>query len=202
MFLETPRFPENISLGAKGGPQWNTTVAVKNSGKEQRTGKWQYPRQKWDVSHGLRNASDFATLRTFFLICKGRLSSFRFKDWTDFQVAYSESVVVGITTKIFQCYKRYTLGSYNFDRILYKLVGTTSVKVFGVLYACTVDSTKGTITFADDQVAANITFTTEFDVPMRFDTDTLEAAVESYSPNSGYQFNWSNIPILEDLYPF
>ena len=124
-FYESPRFPEGISYGAIGGPEWLTGVVTTITGYEQRDGRLLYPRQRWDVSHGVRTAAEFAALRAYFLTMRGRLHGFRYKDWTDYTAAHTgneKGIVTGLTSTTFQAFKRYTSGSQTMDRKISKIV--------------------------------------------------------------------------------
>ena len=97
---------------------------------------------------------------------------------------------------VFQLVKNYTSGSITESRIITK-------PVFGTLkiYLNSVLQSSG---FAADYATGLITFTTapantvlvqadfEFDVPVRFDTDKLSAALDTYGVHS-----WSDIALIE-----
>ncbi len=198
-FLETPRFPDRIAYGAVGGPMFRTELVVSASGRETRNGAWSYPRQGWDVSQGINTTYDFATLRAFFMIARGRQHGWRFKDWTDYTATHSDGYVVAITSTTFQLMKRYTSGSSTQGRPIYKPVhgGSIVIKVSGTDTAHTLDTTTGIVTIASAPDAANVTWAGEFDAPMRFDTDKLDGRVVSRNPNAGLLHQWDSIPIIE-----
>lgn len=199
-FYESPRFPERISYGARGGPEFSTVVVATVSGREQRNSRWQYPRQRWDVSQGVKTAADFVALRAFFLTMQGRLHGWRFKDWADFEATHSgdgRGVVTGITSTTFQMFKRYTSGAQTVDRKVTKPVtSTVEVKVSGVVVTATVNTVTGVLTIASAPSAANVTWSGQFDVPMRFDTDRLDATVAARN-SGGLLHQWDSIPVLE-----
>ena len=201
-FYESPRFPERIAYGAVGGPAWQTTVVVTASGREVRNSAWTYPLHRWDVSQGINSASDFDTLRAFFLTVRGRLHGWRFKDWTDYSATHTTGLVSGITSKTFQLVKRYTSGSQTLDRKISKPIASGFVlKDSGTPLVLTTDYTistvTGIVTTVIDRTAANLTWAGEFDVPMRFDTDHLQARVEGRSVAKGLLHAWDSIPIVE-----
>jgi uncharacterized protein (TIGR02217 family) len=206
-FIESPRFPENISYGAVGGPEFKTEISVAISGREERNGAWAYPRHSWDVSQGINGAADYAALRAFFLIARGRQNSWRFKDWTDFQAAHTgngKGVALGLTTTTFQLVKRYTSGSLTQDRLIRKPIAAGfELKDTGVTLTLTtdytLDATTGIVTTTVPRTAANLTWSGEFDTPMRFDTDKLDGRVVSRNGQDGLLTEWSAIPIVEDM---
>lgn len=203
-FYESPRFPEGISMGATGGPMWATEVIKTVSGKESRIAQWSYPLHQWDVSTGIRNAADFIAVRAFFLTMLGRLHGFRFKDWADYTASHTgdeKGVCTGSGTT-FQCVKRYTSGSQTSDRIITKpILSGFELKNSGTPLVYTTDYTlntvTGVITTATSKTAANLTWSGEFDVPMRFDTDRLQSSIVARRPLDGLLHHWDAIPIVE-----
>lgn len=205
-FIESPRFPERIAYGAQGGPAFSTTVVASASGREATNQNWQYPRHEWDVSQGVNTQADFETLRAFFMaVGKGRKNGWRFKDWGDYTAAHSGAeagVVSGLTSTTFQLVKRYTSGSQTQDRLITKPVASGfELKDSGSTLTLTTDYTldvaTGIVTTAIGRTAANLTWAGEFDVPMRFDTDRLQARIVSRNPSSGLIHEWDAINIVE-----
>ena len=199
-FYESPRFPENIAYGAAGGPGYRTDVVEVVSGREKRNGNWVYPRQEWDVSQGIHQQAEFAAVRAFFLATgQGRLNGWRFKDWGDFEVTHAEGVVTALTSTTFQMFKRYASGAQSVDRIIYKPVaGTVEVKVSGVVDGtATVNTVTGVITIASAPAPGTVTWSGQFDVPMRFDTDRLVGRVVARNPQGQLLHQWDAIPIIE-----
>ena len=79
------RFPDNISRGARGGPERRTQVVELASGDEERNASWANSRRRYDVAYGIRRADDLAAVVAFFEARNGRLFGFRFKDWADYK---------------------------------------------------------------------------------------------------------------------
>ena len=206
-FIESPRFPDRIAYGAAGGPEFKTEISVPISGREERNSAWAYPRHSWDVSHGINGQADYDALRAFFLIAKGRANSWRFKDWSDYQAAHTgdgKGVALGLTTTTFQLVKRYTSGSTTQDRLIRKPIAAGfELKDTGVTLTLTtdytLDATTGIVTTVVPRTAANLTWSGEFDVPMRFDTDKLDGRIVSRNAQKGLLYEWSAIPIVEDM---
>ena len=160
-FIET-RFPDDISLGAVGGPGFDTEVITVNSGSEQRNAIWQDARGTWDVSHGVRTDTQLATLIAFFRVMGGRAKGFRFKDWQDYAVTVSNGLLgtagIGDGTPAFQLHKSYTTAANTHYREITKPVsGSTAVYRGGVAqtegagagnYA--LSTTTGIVTFVAD----------------------------------------------------
>jgi len=161
-------------------------VVSVDSGAEQRNSAWQDARCVWDVSHGVKNDVQLAELIAFFRVMKGRANAFRFKDWQDYQ-AGANGIFVMITSVTFQMVKRYTSGGQNYDREIYKPVSGTIAVTGGVTPS--VNHLTGVVTVASGTPTS---WTGEFDVPARFDTDQMKTSAIAYAAHS-----WGNIPIIE-----
>jgi uncharacterized protein (TIGR02217 family) len=80
MAFHDVRFPDNISRGARGGPERRTQIVELASGDEERNASWANSRRRYDVAYGIRRADDLAAVVAFFEARNGRLHGFRFKD--------------------------------------------------------------------------------------------------------------------------
>ena len=183
------RFPEVIAKGALGGPERRTEVVELTSGFEERNTPWADSRRKYDVGSGIRHPDDLAQVVAFFEARSARLRGFRFKDWTDYKSCLPSGTVSGSDqflgvadgVKIsFQIIKAYQSGGRSWARTITKPVaGTVVVAVAGVLQASgwSLDTATGVITFSAAPASGNVTAGFEFDVPVRFDTDIIQASL-------------------------
>ena len=181
------RFPEDISYGSSGGPEFRTTVVELWSGHEQRNMDWPYPRHKYNIKYGLKQWSDVQTVLDFFWAMGGRAHSFRFRDRFDW---WSGASAVGDTSNVQytdvslgapgaatqQLVKTYTQGAVTLSRtIINPISGTVKVgwsgseRTEGVDWS--VDTSTGIITYlaGDPGVITSAGF--EFDVRVRFAED-------------------------------
>ncbi len=190
------RFPTDISIGATGGPEFSTDVVTLQNGHEKRNANWQQARARYNIAHGIKDAGQLAELKNFFMAKNGKAMGFRYKDWTDYTVVGQAIGIGDATTTDFQLVKTYSSGSETYTRIIAKPVsGTVDIYVDAVLQSSgvSVDTTTGIISFdAAPAGSAEITADFEFDVPVRFDTDLLEATMESFATHS-----WRNIELVE-----
>ncbi len=190
------RFPDDIAYGATGGPEYLTTVVATASGFEQRNVNWAAARGRWNVASGLKNQTQLNSLIAFFRARKGRAYGFRFKDWTDYK-AFAQPLGIGDgTNKNFQLVKSYASGTAGEIRTITKPVqGTVKPYLAGVQQTSgwSVNTTNGVLTFvtAPAQGVA-VTADFEFDVPVRFDTDSMAVTIEQIDLHQ-----WSDIPIVE-----
>jgi uncharacterized protein (TIGR02217 family) len=191
MAFHEVRFPDNISRGARGGPERRTQIVELASGDEERNASWANSRRRYDVSYGIRRADDLASVVAFFEARNGRLHGFRFKDWSDYRSGQpsnipsplDQSLGVGDgTTSTFQLVKRYASGAQGWTRTITKPVaGSVRLALGGVEQASgwTVDATTGTVSFAAaPPPGAALTAGFEFDVPVRFDSDALDVTLD------------------------
>jgi len=181
------RFPDNISRGARGGPERRTQIVELASGDEERNASWANSRRRYDAAYGIRRADDLAAVVAFFEARNGRLYGFRWKDWGDYKSclpsetpsATDQAIGTGDgTTTIFQLVKAYSSGAQTWTRTITKPVaGTVTVARNGIVQVSgwSVDTTTGQITFTTAPAnGVTITAGFEFDVPVRFDTDRLD----------------------------
>lgn len=194
-FVET-QFPPDISYGATGGAKFSTDVIETFGGWEQRNVNWSQARGQWNVSHGVKVATQLDALTAFFRARRGRAVGFRFKDWADFKATDQIIGTGNGTATAFQLVKSYTSGAVTVDRTIKKPVaGTVQVYKNGVLQGSgwSVNTVTGVVTFT--AAVANgvvVTANFEFDVPVRFDTDQMDINLDTYNASS-----WNSIPIVE-----
>lgn len=190
------RFPVDISYGSSGGPAYSTDVVTTAGGHEHRNVNWSHSRARYNVAHGVKTQAQLEALIAFFRARKGRAYGFRFKDWTDYSaqnqfIAFGDG---GNTT--FQLTKRYISGMGEEVRRIHKPVeGTVQVYLDSARQeeGVEVDYASGRLIFAqppEPEVEVSADF--EFDVPVRFDTDSLSVRLEQYGA-----YSWADIPLVE-----
>lgn len=204
-FLETPRFSDDISYGSGGGPGFKTFIFEGHSGIEQRSIAWSRAKGKWDVGYGIRDKADMDVVRAFFYNVKGKAIGFRFKDWGDYSVTGANIGTGDGAENTFRLTKTYTTGANSYVRRIFKPVdGTLTIYVDGSPVAIgngatevDVDYATGILTFGASAIPPNgdaVTWDGEFDVPVRFDTDQLQAVHDGHETET-----WGNIPLVEVL---
>lgn len=203
----TTRFPDDISYGSRGGPNFNTDVAQVESGHEQRNIRWEYPLHEYDVSYGVRTDQQMYTLRAFFNEAHGRGYTFDYKDWGDYKTcspgstttAFDSSVGTGdASTTVFQLQKQYGQGTANemTRKILSPVSATVSVAIGGVeisMAGVSVNYASGTIEILGGPPASSSTVTAgfEFNVPCRFNSDIFQSTFEAYNMQA------ADTPVIE-----
>ena len=199
------RFPDNISRGARGGPERRTQVVELASGDEERNASWANSRRRYDVAYGIRRADDLATVVAFFEARNARLFGFRYKDWADYKSSLPSLAIsptdqqIGTgngSLKTFQLAKRYTSGAQSWTRTIAKPVAGTIMIALGLVEQMSgwaLDVATGIVTFtAAPSIGVIIRAGFEFDVPVRFDTDMLDVTLDIERLGS-----ITSIPLLE-----
>lgn len=193
------RFPENISYGVTGGPEYSTDVVSTKSGSEQRNANWYYARHKYNAAHGVKTEKDIKVLLDFFHARMGKAYGFRFKDWADYKSNEQEFIAIADgSTSAFQLVKRYKSGGVERIRKITKTVaGRGKIYVNGELVTLSegfgIDPDYGKIYFeAPPAQGAVIAATFEFDVPVRFDTDYMPINIKEWNI-----YSWDSIDIVE-----
>jgi uncharacterized protein (TIGR02217 family) len=141
----------------------------------------------------------------FFEARHGRLYGFRWKDWLDHKScapstersATDQAMVPGASAKEWSLAKRYQDGGGSYLRPIRKPApGSVRVAVGGVELAAdafAVNSITGVVTLANAPASgAAVTAGYEFDVPVRFDTDLIEANLAAFRAGE-----IPSIPVIE-----
>jgi len=211
-FAETRFEAGYIIFGTQGGAQFSTDVVTVGSGFESRNQNWQYGKGKWDFGDRKLPDTELTAIINFFRARKGMAQGFRFKDWGDYkddgQGTFGTTGLGNSTAGPFQMTKKYVSGADSDLRLIQKPVAST-IKVYknGVLHSTslwTLNSTTGMITFSAPYPtgADTISWTGEFDVPVRFNVDDLtyrfdSAATSSPGVVSTAYFYVSALPLVE-----
>lgn len=188
--VDLVRLPDHIERGSQGGPQFKVNILSAVSGHEQRDSKWDRRRGVWDVGYGIRNVADLQTVEALFHAQLGKTFPFLFKDWKDY-TATDETIGTGngvLTT--FQLIKTYVTRKYTDNSVVrsyvrdieYPVASTVVIKDNGSTVSpsnYTLNS-GGVLVFNSAVTNGHlITWTGEFDVPVRFDIDELKVSVDS-----------------------
>ncbi|WDR02756.1 DUF2460 domain-containing protein [Devosia algicola] len=203
MAFHAVRFPLDIALGARGGPERKTDIITLASGAEERNSRWALSRRRYNAGYGVKSRTDMQAVLAFFEERRGRFHGFLWRDGLD----YSSGAAVPTPTDQtigtgdgsaahFQLTKQYGASFDPFLRPITKpVVGSVRVAVDGVeaTSGWLVDADTGIVEFATAPSAdAVITAGFLFDVPVRFDIDRLEIELTSFDGAEA-----PNIPLVE-----
>ena len=192
------QFPVDIALGSRGGPVRRTEVVTLASGHERRLSRWAQSRRRFDAGYGVRCQADIEAVIAFFEARQGRRYGFRFRDPFDHAVPADQVIGMGDGSQaVFQLIKSYDSGAESYARPLaLPVTGSVELAVDGAPLTegsdFTIDTLTGLITFAfAPSNGATVTAGCLFDIPVRFDTDSL---VIEARPGGG---DIPDIPLVE-----
>jgi uncharacterized protein (TIGR02217 family) len=208
MSIPSYRLPERIERSSGFGPTFKNVIQEAISGVEQRFAQWTKCRCVGNLSYGLLTSSDplgdFKAILALWRAHFGSLYPFRFKDWSDYTVT-DELFGNGDGTKTdFQLVKTYdpsqillgTPGTLFYVRSINLVSGSPTIMVDGTPLTVVTDytiSSSGVVLFVSAPASGTVlTWTGEFDVPVRFDTDQLPVVM-----NEADLTSIQSIPIKE-----
>ncbi len=184
MSIPAYRLPAGIEKGSQFSPTFMNVIQESLAGNEQRYAQWDKCRGVGDISYGLLNstdtAGDFRAIVAIYRAHYADLLPFRFKDWSDYQCT-SENFGTGDGAETeFQLTKTYDpsyilgfgAGSLVYVRDIILLATAPVIKVDNVTKTVVTDYniSNGLVTFTSPPANGKaLTWTGEFDVPVRFD---------------------------------
>lgn len=202
------RFPLDVSLGGRGGPERRTEIVTLGSNREARNARWAHSRRRYEAGYGVKSLAQLAQIIEFFEERRGRLYGFRWRDRADCASCAPGGTpspldqVIGTgdgARATFQLIKTYGGAFSAYVREIAKPVaGSMRIAVDGVEKTpleASVDPTTGIATFAPGAVPPPGSIVTAgylFDVPVRFDTDFLEIDMQAFEAGA-----IPNIPVIE-----
>ncbi|HEY8215299.1 MAG TPA: DUF2460 domain-containing protein [Methylocystis sp.] len=202
------RFPLDVSLGGRGGPERRTEIVTLGSNRESRNARWAHSRRRYEAGYGVKSLAQLSQIIEFFEERRGRLYGFRWRDRADFASCapgaspspMDQTLGVGDGVRAaFQLVKTYGGAFSPYAREIAKPVaGTVRVAIDGVEKSApdvSVDVTSGIVTFGPSSIpseGAVVTAGFLFDVPTRFDTDFLEIDMQAFEAGA-----IPSIPIIE-----
>jgi uncharacterized protein (TIGR02217 family) len=205
MSFHPVRFPLDVALGARGGPERLTDIVTLANGAEERNSRWANSRRRYNAGYGVKSRADMQAVLAFFEERRGRFHSFLWRDGLDFSsnggsftpTAFDQPLGTGDGSAThFQLVKKYGASFDPWLRPITKPVGgAVRVAVAGTerTSGFSVDGLTGLVSFATAPVAgAAITAGFLFDVPVRFDTDRLDIELTSFDAAEA-----PSIPLLE-----
>jgi uncharacterized protein (TIGR02217 family) len=187
-----------FGYGWNGGPEFNTRVVTTKSWVERRNAQNIECRHSYSLPlANIKQRSYLVLLKQTFMACRGMLHSFKIKDYSDFE---ADGEVFGLgdgSTTVFQLRKDSTFGIATYTRFITKPNDGVVVKVNGTPTTVLIDTLTGLVTFpsapANDAI---ITWTGEFRVPVRFNSDILSNSIDNLFGDGDYAMSGS-IDLIE-----
>jgi uncharacterized protein (TIGR02217 family) len=189
MTFRNARLPVEVEQGAQGGPVYSTTVLMAASGDEQRIPNWDECRGEWDIGYGINSKTLLDLVQAHHRAVMGKLDSFRFKDWSDFQASpagtpHQFGTGTGSATT-FQLTKTYSI--YDASSVLVAsyvrniklpISSTLTIYVNNVATGAYSLTTGGLIVFSSPPGnGLSLKWLGEFDCVVRFDLDKINVSM-------------------------
>ena len=193
------RLELGYDYGAVGGPSFATEVIEVADDREQRNASKLLPLGRWQLGDRviadseINKLEEFSYLKQFHLDRLGCFQGFRFKDWADYQ-AFDQYIATGdgVETQ-FQLRKAYYAGNaVTYRPILKPVPGTVALYVDDVRVpdisedpdnGWHINNETGVVT-GNLATGARLTANFEFDVPVWFESDTIDFRLEYYDPET------------------
>jgi hypothetical protein len=184
MAFHDVRFPVALSFGASGGPERRCEIVTLANGFEERNSPWADARRRYDAGLGLRGLDDIEAVLAFFEARRGPLHGFRWKDWLDWRSAPASRPIEELDQQIGTGDDATVAGS-----VRVAVDGDPVLEGAGV----EIDHATGLVRLGvAPPIGAIVTAGFEFDVPARFDTETLIGSVASFEAGT-----LPEIPVVE-----
>ena len=193
MAFHAIRFPLDVALGARGGPERLTDIVTLESGREERNQRWAHARRRYNAAYGIKSRADMQAVLAFFEERRGRFHGFLWRDGLDHSsnggdgppTPFDQEIGTGDGVRTaFPLTKIYGASFDPYLRPITRPVsGSVRVAVAGVeaMSGWSVDGTSGRVTFTTPPASgALVTAGFLFDVPVRFDTDRLDVELSSF----------------------
>ncbi|WP_444922785.1 DUF2460 domain-containing protein [Microbulbifer sp. DLAB2-AF] len=178
MFNES-RLLGKVAYGSEYGHRYKTEIKALRSGVERRNAEWERPLGRYSVLFKNLDYADHQIVVAAHHACMGALIGFRFKDASDFE---AEQEVIGFGTgnsESYQLVKKYVFGAFSYQRKIAKpVIGRVTIFVDGNPVAHSIDYTTGLVQLSADN-GAEITWSREFDVPVRFEDDEIGFSIDN-----------------------
>lgn len=186
------------AFGWQGGPSFNTRIKTTQSWMERRNGNNIFCRHNYSLP--VQNITDdkyLIYLKQVFMAARGQLYSFKVKDYSDF-AAMQEVFGEGDGTRIaFQLAKVSTFGSASYVRMIVRPIAGLVIYADGVPIAAAIDLSTGVVTFETaPAIGVILSWSGEFRVPVRFNSDTLNAIIDSKTGTGTFLVN-ASIDLIE-----
>jgi len=192
MFNET-RLLDKVAYGSEFGQEFNTRIIKLRSGHDRRNINWAAPLGRFSVIYTALLEEDHELVYNAHMASFGSAIGFRFKNFRDYEAM---NQVIGVGTgavQILQLTKTYSFGPLDLVRNITKPVSAT-VYADGTEISSSLDTTTGLVTITAE-LAADITWSGEFDVPVIFDEDRLDC--QPVTKSNGKFLLSSNVTLSE-----
>lgn len=194
------RFPEDVSWGSSGGPRFKTQVFESFRGFEKRNVDWAQPIMSFDAQYGIKTDVQMLRVLEFFNARQGRAYGFRYKNWSNYRILNGPIATGdGYSTRL-PMWKFYGFQGARMYKRLRKIVkgsvlnvgvGSVGGLTEGVDYNIDYETAEIALNYAPGYGIPVYAEVLEFDEPVRFETDSLQAIIDGFNNQS-----LSQLPLL------
>lgn len=173
--------------GWEGGPTFQTQIEFLQNGDERRNAQWAEARHGYSAPF-LNIARDaYRELKRMFLVCRGMTFAFRFRDELDYQATDEVFGVGNGTEDTFQLCKISLVDGVEYVRNVYALPAVPVLKVNGTpTTAFSINLRTGQVQLDTPPAAAAVlSWSGEFDIWVRFATDSLRFSLDDPNATNG-----------------
>jgi uncharacterized protein (TIGR02217 family) len=175
MTIIATRLSAKAEVGFSAVVSFSTRVRELKTGYERRNANWLNPKRRYTARTAGWTPAMRAELLNLAHAARGSLYSWLFKDWNDYSVTAQTLGTAPSGSTAVQLVKTYTYGSETYTRTITKPVASTvTVYEDGVAKAGTLDEATGLFTPSTAWAGGALTWTGEFNVPVRFASDDIE----------------------------
>ncbi|WP_444919315.1 DUF2460 domain-containing protein (plasmid) [Microbulbifer sp. CnH-101-G] len=172
------RLLDEVAYGSTFGHSYKTDIKELRNGVERRNSEWDYPLASGAVLFEKLQSGHHSLVMAAHHACRGSAIGFRFKDWSNYTASHE---VIGFGTgeaATYRLSKTHIFGPLSATIPVYKpVVGTVTIYANGQPIAHSLDYTSGRVQLSAD-AGAEITWSGEFDIPVRFESDDLQFSVD------------------------
>lgn len=202
-------FPPRIAFGAQTMVDWQTEMAQTIAGWENANQRWTNARHAYDVSFSVRNSTDYAEIKAHYIQVRGRLKSFPFKDYLDFECSADAGLLVSNedSPPTFAMHKTYGSGNDAWLRPITRPMPSPVPVIYrwrdfvttNASADATIDYETGDVEMDNDMPGDIYTWAGQFWVPCRYDADRLPAIIINKEPGAEGELltQCDAIPIVE-----
>lgn len=189
---------DQVAYGFEGGPEYSTGETDLENGLQIRDAAWRFPRHRYNAS--FKNVQEDARdyLIAAFHACRGKLHSFKFKDWNDYTAEEEPLLVVAGQTPV-QLYKVYQFGPAYSVRVIQAINAETFVLTdnTGAAVSGSLDANTGIFTpTAAWDMTKTYKWSGEFYVWVHFTDDYNAMTINSWRAHT------ANVDLEEDKRKF
>lgn len=176
------------AYGFNGGPTYSTQLVSLRNGHERRNAMWDQPKHVFTTGYNNISTDGFRSIKRMFMQCRGMAKAFKFRDWLDYQANNEDFAIGDGTKKVFQLAKVSITDGIQYFRYVYVIRPGAQVFINDVAspISYTIDNDRGTVTFATAPAnGAVLSWTGEFDIWVRFNTDSLSFSLDNPDATNG-----------------